>query len=114
MGGDAVTAAEMEEELVVSSAEQKWAAGKKFRVVKEGARLEGIVTFGDSAWAGYSKALQVGDEITCNGWRIGMDGQTEEANFTADGVPWNALWIQFWPMSGLFRPWPMEGYLEEI
>ena len=88
--------------------------GQRFRVVKAGARFVGIVSFGASAWAGWSKPLAVGDVITCDGWRPGMDNTPEAVNFSGGVVPDNALWAQVWPMSGLFRPYPMEGYLEPI
>lgn len=99
---------------VFQRARDTFVAGRRFKVIKEGARLEGIVTFGDHAWAGYAKTLQVGEIVTCNGWREGMSGGAEEANFTAAGVPWNALWVQVWPQDGLWRPWPMDGVLEPL
>lgn len=89
--------------------------GKQFRVVKPNARLEAILLFGESSWAGWSRPLREGQILTCTGWKEGMGGNGfEEVNFTAPGVPENAQWCQVWPMSGLFRPFPMEGYLEPV
>lgn len=97
------------------SARSIYRTGRQFRVMREGARLEGIVQYGERTWAGYSKRLEVGDILTCNGWRAGMGNPgVEEANFTMEGVPWEALWVQVWPQASLWRPWPMEGYLTPL
>lgn len=95
-------------------ARELYSPGRRFRVVREGVRLEGIVSFGTTSWAGYAKPLAVGDIVTCNGWRQGMNSEVQEANFTADGVPWNALWCQVWPQESLWSPWPLAGFLEPI
>lgn len=92
----------------------QYVAGARFRVVREGARLEGIQLFGEKAWAGFAKDLSVGDVVICNGWRTGMDGETREVNFTAQGVPWAAQWVQVWPQAGLWKPWPLPGTLEPV
>lgn len=97
------------------NAREIYHSGAQFRVVREGARLEGVVTWGEKHWAGYARSLNVGEIVTCNGWREGMaGGGVMEANFTVDGAPWNALWIQVWPQASLWRPWPMDGFLEPI
>jgi hypothetical protein len=89
--------------------------GARFRVIKEGARFEGIVTWGEKHYAGWSRPLEVGEIIECNGWREGLaGGGFMEANFTAERVPDNARWVQVWPQASLWRPWPLDGYLEPI
>lgn len=88
--------------------------GARFEVVRPGARLEGIVVFGEKAWSGYFRHLEVGEVLTCLGWATGMDGRTQEVNFTCPASPTNAQWLQLWPQASLWRPWPMDGYLEEV
>ena len=94
-------------------AKRVYAAGKLFRVIKPGARLEGIVQFG-KVKAGYAESLEVGDIIEATGWREGLcGGGVMEANFRTEGSPDNALWLQFWPFQSLWSPWPLKGWLEE-
>lgn len=90
--------------------------GRKFRVLRDGARLEGIVTFGTggTAWAGFSRVLKVGDVITCLGWKPMMGTPQEGVNFESDTTPENAVWSTVWPLNGLFQPFPMEGFLEWV
>lgn len=90
-------------------------AGKRYRVIKEGARLEGMKPVAPYCQQGWSQDLHVGDVITC--------GRTSMT--FGDGVPalkWldeNGEWIA---NDCLFRPvqggmWggqiPVEGYLVE-
>lgn len=96
------------------SQSQQYVVGARFRVVREGARLEGIQLFGEKAWAGFASNLRVGDIVVCTGWKTGMDGETREVNFTAQGVPWQAKWVHVWPQAGLFQPWPLPGTLEPV
>lgn len=88
--------------------------GRRFRVVKEGARLEGIVTFGTggTSWAGFSRHLKVGELVQCLGWKPMMGTPSEGAMFESDSTPPNAVWSMVWPMNGLFQPFPMDGYLQ--
>jgi hypothetical protein len=108
--------------------------GARFRVVKEGARLEALVYFGETTWSGWSRPLEVGEVITCTGWQDGFgDGYTpitntgagneamvgetikpQVANFTGDDVPREARWVAVWPLAGLWKPYPAEGYLEPL
>ncbi|MET0886198.1 MAG: hypothetical protein ABWX92_07080 [Mycetocola sp.] len=88
---------------------------RKFRVVKQGARLEGIVHFGSgNAWAGFSRHLKVGDVVTCTGWKPGMGTPSEVVNFDCATSPEDVIWSMMWPMQGLFTPYPMDGYLVPI
>lgn len=94
-----------------------YVAGRQFRVLRPGARLEGILVFGSGLISGWSRPLLQGEVITCAGWRPGMivePGLTPqpEVNWDHRFLPANAQWCQVWPMAGLFLPWPMPGYLE--
>lgn len=92
----------------------RYAAGKRFRVAKEGARLEGIRKFGKIR-AGYAESLDVGDELVSTGWRESLGGGGYmEANFATETSPTDCLWLQFWPMESLWSPWPMTGWLEPV
>ena len=88
--------------------------GRRFQVMVPNARFEGIQLFGDKHWAGWSRPLAMGEIITCDGWRPGMDDTAEGVNWRARRVPENALWVQVWPMQGLFTPWPMDGILRPL
>lgn len=102
----------------VIKARRLFTDGQQFRVIADGARMEGMVPYGPAdkvVWAGWSRRLLVGEIVVCNGWRLGWDQSTVEcANFTANGVPENAGWINIWPQSGMWRPYPMDGFLEPI
>lgn len=89
--------------------------GNRFRVVREGARLEGLVYFGETTWSGWSRNLEVGEIVTCTGWQPAWNAEhVSVANFTAENVPPNARWCSVWPIAGLFLPWPMPGFLEPL
>lgn len=87
---------------------------RRFQVMKPNARFEGILLFGEDQWAGWSRPLQMGEIITCEGWKPGIDNTPEGVNWSARRVPDNALWVQIWPMQGLFTPWPMDGLLRAL
>jgi hypothetical protein len=89
--------------------------GARFRVIKPGARLEGMVFFGETTWSGWSRNLEVGEIVTCRGWIPGW--QTSDvmvADFTAEKVPDNAKWVSVWPLAGMWKPYPALGYLEAL
>jgi hypothetical protein len=87
---------------------------RRFQVMRPGARLEGILLFGEKHYSGWSRKLWPGEVITCDGWRPGFDNTAEGVNWTGPRVPENALWVQVWPMQGLFTPWPMDGVLRAL
>jgi len=90
--------------------------GARFRVMRPGARLEGMVKFGNTgAWSGWGRMLKVGEIVECNGWKNVIGSETVQgANFSARGTPKNATLIQIWPLAGMWRPFPMDGFLELI
>jgi hypothetical protein len=89
--------------------------GQKFRVIKDGARLEGLIIFGKTNWSGWSRRLTVGEVLVCNGEENGWDSSTVKLiTFNGARVPENARYVTVWPMAGLWSPWPMAGYLELI
>lgn len=104
-----------EKAAIILTARKLYVEGASFRVVKEGARLEGLVTFGASAWGGWSRPLRVGEVLLCRGWLPGWGSDSiPHVQFTGKDVPPNADWVHVWPMSGLWRPYPLEGYLEKV
>lgn len=100
--------------VIHESPRKVYVQDRRFQVVRWGARFEGIVQFGENAWAGWSRPLELGEVITCDGWKPGMGGGPEGVNWTAPRVPEGILWCQVWPMHGLFTPWPMEGFLRPL
>lgn len=90
-----------------------YVADRKFVVIREGARFEGILEHG-KFWSGWSRSLQLGEVITCEGWKRGLETDQEGVNWTAKRVPDELLWCQVWPINGLFTPWPLPGYLKAL
>lgn len=88
--------------------------GRQFRVVKEGARFEGLLLFGEASLSGWSRKILKGELVTCLGWQeIDVFG-THIAGIMWNGpkVPENAMVMQIWPFESLFRPYPLTGFLE--
>ena len=88
--------------------------GRRFRVVKEGARFEGLLLFGEASMSGWSRTIQRGEILTCLGWKEVDVFGTHIAGIMWDGpkVPDNAMVMQVWPFESLFRPYPLTGFLE--
>lgn len=102
-------------ELPLLKSRKQFREGNRFQVVREGARLEGLVFFGETTWSGWSRNLEVGEIITCTGWQPAWNAEhVSVANFTAENVPPTARWVAVWPLAGLFLPWPMPGFLEPL
>jgi hypothetical protein len=102
----------IEPPVLPEEARLKYVNGRKFIVVRPGARLEGLLSFGPSAWAGYQRELEVGEVITCLGWKLGYGTESVMVtNWTAESVPDNVEWLQVWPVAGMWRPYPADGYL---
>jgi hypothetical protein len=94
----------------------KFENGKKFRVVKAGAKLWGMKPSGPYCQTGWSKQLKVGDVITCSGSSMTYgDGVPALKWRDADGQ-WLANDCCFDPVKG--GMWggqvPEDGYLEEV
>lgn len=91
-------------------------AGRKYRVIKEGAQLTGMQPAGPNCQQGWSQKLQVGDVLTYAGQSMTF----------GDGVPamkWKDAAGQWIANDCLFRPaqggmWggqvPEDGYLEPV
>jgi len=88
--------------------------GRQFRVVKEGARFEGLLLFGEASMSGWSRKILSGELVTCLGWQeIDVFGtHIAGVMWTGQKVPDNAMVMQIWPFESLFRPFPMTGILE--
>ncbi len=95
--------------------QRRWyVPGAKFRIVKEGARLEALVFFGDTNWAGWSRNLRVGELVELVDWRRGWNADEPVPQFAAaERMPHgDARWITIAPTAGLWRPYPHPGFLE--
>ena len=90
-----------------------YVADRKFVVIKPGARLEGILEHG-KFWSGWTRKLHLGEVITCEGWRKGLDTDQEGVNWIPSRMPEGLLWCQVWPINGLFTPWPLDGFLRPL
>lgn len=94
----------------------KYEKGRKYRVVKPGAKLSGYKPTAPYVQEGWSKRLEVGEILTCAGSNMTM----------GDGVPalkWNDEHGKWIANDCLFRPvkggmWggqvPEDGFLEEL
>lgn len=51
-----------------------YAPGRRFRVIREGLILSGMVPAAPSAWDGWSQRLHPGDIVTCTGYGPGFGG----------------------------------------
>ena len=96
---------------------RRYTPGAQFRVVKEGARLEALIFFGETNWAGWSRNLEVGEIVELIDWRPGWNTpDTLVTQFAArTRMPHgDARWVTIAPVAGLFRPYPHPGFLEPI
>jgi hypothetical protein len=96
---------------------RRYTPGAQFRVAKEGARLEALIFFGDTNWAGWSRNLEVGEIVELVDWREGWNTPgTLIPQFAArTRMPsGDARWVTIAPVAGLFRPYPHPGFLEPL
>lgn len=94
-----------------------YAPDAKFRVVREGAHLDGRVSIGMSAFQGWRQDLHVGDVVTCTGFGRGFGGDPGYGvEFTSEqSTAARASHCDVFPSSGsVFRFHPAAGYLEPI
>ena len=98
---------------------EDWPEGQEFRVVKDGAFLDGMVPTHPSAFSGWKYDLPVGAVITCLGYRRGWGSDPGP-----DIVQWScheskrvhASFVEFRPQGGktIYDSRPMDGYLEKV
>lgn len=97
----------------MTTPQEQYAAGKKFRVVKEGARLSGMEPK-PGYLQGWGQVLHIGDVIECAGLRGGWGSDPGP-----DTIQWRVegkSFVEFLPREGgMWGPHaPAEGYLEEV
>jgi hypothetical protein len=90
--------------------------GRKFRVVREGARFEGLLLHGEQIISGWSRRISQGEVLTCLGWKsVDAFGATlKGVMWTGAKVPYSAIVMQIWPFESIFRPYPLSGLLERV
>lgn len=103
---------EMKQRGPLETNKRMFVPGARFRVAKEGARIEALVFFGDTNWAGWSRNLQVGEVVELTDWRQGWNTEALVPQFHANKLPRDARWVTIAPKAGLFRSEPMMGFLE--
>lgn len=93
--------------------EKEYVAGSQYRVLKDGARFEGLLLFGEQSISGWSREIKQGEILTCLGWKEAHVFGTDIAGvmWTGVKVPDNAMVMQIWPFESLFRPIPLKGLL---
>lgn len=94
-----------------------YAPDAKFRVVREGAHLDGRVSIGMSAFQGWRQDLHVGDVVTCTGFGRGFGGDPGYGvEFTSErSQAEGAFACEITPSAGgTFDYRPAPGYLEPI
>jgi len=94
--------------------QRRWyVPGARFTVVKEGARAEALIFFGETNWAGWSRNLQVGEVVELVDWRKGWNSEALVPQFAIPRPPHGDVrWLTIAPVAGLFRPYPHPGFLE--
>lgn len=100
----------------MKTARSKYEKGKKFRVIKAGARLSGYKPTAPYCQTGWGRPLEVGEVITCAGESMTFgDGVPAIKWLDADGK-WIANDCIFSPVQG--GMWggqaPEDGYLEPV
>jgi len=94
----------------------KYEAGRKYRVIKEGARLTGLQPVSPNCQQGWRKDLHVGDVLTCAGKSWTMGDGVPALKWKGEAGEWLANDCLFHPVQG--GMWsgqvPAEGYLEEV
>ncbi len=83
----------------------KYREGQRYRVMREGARFEGLLIFGEQSLSGWSRRITKGETLTCLGWQetnvLGVD--IAGIMWAGLKVPGNAVVMQVWPFESL--PW---------
>jgi hypothetical protein len=87
--------------------------GRKFRVMKEGARFEGLLLHGEQTISGWSRRISQGEVLTCLGWKTvdAFGAAFRGVMWTGLKVPDSAIVMQIWPFESIFRPYPLAGLL---
>lgn len=92
--------------------------GAKFRVVKDGARLSGMVPFAGGAYQGWGHVLAVGDVIESRGFGPGWGSDPGYGvHWTCEAVrEARASFVEFKPSGSgnWFTYWPAAGWLEQV
>jgi hypothetical protein len=94
---------------------ERYAKGKKFRVIREGAVVTGMQAM-RGYHQGWQRPLAVGEVVESKGFEWGWGSDPgQEVHFIADGIPPGVSFIEVGPRRyGPMSAWPMDGYLEEI
>jgi hypothetical protein len=91
-------------------------AGQKYRVIREGARLTGMVPVAPYCQQGWSKQLHVGDVITCAGSGMTFGDGVPALKWKDEDGEWLANDCTFQPVQG--GMWsgqiPEDGYLQQV
>lgn len=94
----------------------KFEKGKKYRVVKSGARLYGYKPIAPYCEEGWGKTLEVGEILTCAGSSMTMGDGVPAIKWKDSDGNWLANDCLFSPVQG--GMWggqvPEDGYLEEV
>lgn len=86
--------------------------GKKFRVVKEGAYLTGMLPIGNGGFQGTMRNLHVGEVIESTGFGNGWGSDPGSGIHFKDGAAW---FVEFKPsVGGAWAYQPAPGYLEPL
>jgi hypothetical protein len=93
----------------------KYAKGKKFRVVREGAKVQGMQAK-QGYHQGWSRPLAIGEVVESKGFEWGWGSDPgQEVHFIVDDIPSGVSCIEVGPLHyGPMTAWPQDGYLEEI
>lgn len=94
----------------------KYEKGRRYRVVRDGARLTGMQPIDRNAQQGWRKDLVVGDILTCLGTSMTRGDGVPALKWGDETGQWMANDCIFSPVSGGI--WsgqvPVDGYLEEV
>jgi hypothetical protein len=100
----------------MTGARAVWTEGSQWRVIREGARLSGMVSGGPGWMRGWGRPLVVGEVVTCVGFKMGWGSDSiPEAMFsTPDSIEARASFVNINPQVGMWQPYPQDGYLERV
>jgi hypothetical protein len=94
----------------------KYERGRKYRVIKAGAKLSGTKPVAPYCSQGFGKRLEVGEVITCAGSAMTFGDGVPALKWNDENDKWIANDCLFSPVKG--GMWggqiPEDGYLEEV
>lgn len=104
---------EVDEVKEVVAAPVTFTKGKRYRVIKNGARITGMVSLGYGAFTGFSCKLPIGTIITCSGSSMSFGDGVPLVKWTDEKGNFICNDAEFSPsVGGMWNRQPDSSYLE--